>query len=399
MSAQPEPFSGRLVVGLIAVGLAAFAALLLIYAFGGQSATSRDGRAHPLSVSGTGFKALATLTARFNRTSRIYEARDFDTASLVIVAIEQDSRPADLARLLDRRRGRPTLIILPKWFTEPDRARRGWVRAISPGAGMRAARLIDPSLRASADFHSGQAGTARGADRLAGIAVPQPRIPQTIDGGKATPLLAGPGGGALIAQLGDQPHYVAADPDLFNNHGLRDPGTARAALAILARLKQSAGDGIAFDLTVNGMGDNARPNLLRTALEPPFLPMILALLAAALLAGLHGAFRFGQARSEPRSIALGKAALVENSAGLIKLARRETRLGGAYADVVRHDTARLTGAPPTLQSEALDLYLDRLSKDGPSFSALARQLGEARSRHELVAAARALFSWKKDIIS
>ena len=127
--------------------------------------------------------------------------------------------------------------------------------------------------------------------------------------------------------------------------------------------------------------------------------MTLALLFAALLAGLHGAFRFGQARREERAIAFGKAALVENSAGLIRLARRETRLGGAYAEVVRQDAARIAAAPPALQGEALDAYLDRLDRgDGPPFSALAARLAAARDRHELVAAARALFSWKKDII-
>jgi len=46
-----------------------------------------------------------------------------------------------------------------------------------------------------------------------------------------------------------------------------------------------------------------------------------------------------------------------------------------------------------------DAYLDRLTKaDNPPFSALAGRLAAARDRHELVAAARALFSWKKDII-
>src|SRR6185436_15439404 len=71
------------------------------------------------------------------------------------------------------------------------------------------------------------------------------------------------------------------------------------------------------------------PGLLRLVLEPPFLAMTLALLVAALLAGFHGAIRFGQPRREERTIALGKAALVENSAGLIRLARREVHMSTA----------------------------------------------------------------------
>jgi hypothetical protein len=221
---------------------------------------------------------------------------------------------------------------------------------------------------------------------------------QTISGADMIPLVALANGDALIARMGAQPHYVAADPDLFANHGLRDPATARAALTLIEALNSRADAPVAFDLTVYGLGSDSSPNLLRTLLEPPFLPMTLALVAAALLAGLHGAFRFGQARREQRAIAFGKAALVENSAGLIRIARRETRLGGAYADVVRQDAARIAAAPPNLQGEALDAYLDKLGRGGPPFSALAARLVAARDRGELVAAARALFSWKKDII-
>ena len=43
--------------------------------------------------------------------------------------------------------------------------------------------------------------------------------------------------------------------------------------------------------------------------------------------------------------------------------------------------------------------VDRLSRDdNPPFSALVARLAAARDKAELVAAARALFSWKKDII-
>ena len=398
MTDSTQPFSARLVAGLIALSLAAFAAMLLILAFAGQPSSTRDGREHALSIGATGFKALATLTGRFGATEMIDGPEDLATENLVIVTIEPRHRAEEVERLLERRHGRATLLILPKWLTMADPSHRGWVRALGAGPGSAAAQALGKNIRVIGT-RDRSAGTAGGTDILDGFQLPVPRSPQTISGGNIQPLVSLPGGGALVGRLGDQPHYVAADPDLFNNHGLRDPAAARAALELIARLNATGATGIAFDLTLNDLAANDSPNLLRSALQPPFLPMILALLVAALLAGLHGAFRFGQARREARAIAFGKAALVENSAGLIKLARRETALGDAYADVVRHDVARLTGAPPTLQGEALDSYLDRLSKaEGPPFSTLAADLARARSRHELVAAARALFSWKKDII-
>jgi hypothetical protein len=399
-NAGAQPFNVKLVVGLIAAGLAAFAALVLLLAFGNRIGPIHDSRAPALSVAGTGFKGLYDLVGHFREAREIRGQADLETDDLVVVALDPRNRPEDVARLLDLRRGKATLIILPKWETVPDPDHRAWVRVLGPGAGMLLApQIVDKAqLRVSPQAVSPDRFAA-GQDFLEGVQVPVPGNAQTIGGGELRPLLTLPNGDALIARIGDQPHYVAADPDLFDNHGLRDPAQARAALTLIDALNSHPDGAVAFDLTVYGLADDSSPSLLRTLLEPPFLAMTLALLAAALLAGLHGAFRFGQARREARAIAFGKAALVENSAGLIRLARRETRLGGAYADVVRQDAARLTAAPAALQGEALDAYLDRLSReDAPPFSALAARLAAARDKSELVAAARVLFSWKKDII-
>ena len=128
--------------------------------------------------------------------------------------------------------------------------------------------------------------------------------------------------------------------------------------------------------------------------------MTLALVAAALLAGLHGAVRFGQARREERAIALGKAALVENSAGLIRLARREAQLGAAYADVVRQEAAR-AGERARLAARRGARRLSRpasADRTGRASASSPPSSPRPATATSLVAAARALFSWKKDII-
>jgi hypothetical protein len=402
MSAEPQqhPFSVRLVAGLVIAGLIGFVALVLLLAYGSRIMPIHGREASTLSVSATGYKALTVLVGRLRDTSMISYPGELESDGLVVVALEPQNRPEDVARLLELRRDKATLIILPKWVTVPDFSHRGWVRPLGTGAGQAAGRLLGAKLTVSTARGAAPPGrNAAGRDFLEGLSLPVPRHVQTVGGEGLTPLVTLPNGDALVARLNEQPHYIAADPDLFNNHGLKDPDHARAALALIDAVNSEADGPIAFDLTVNGLtGDNS-PSLLRTMLEPPFLALTLALAFAAILAGLHGAFRFGQPRREARAIAFGKAALVENSAGLIRLARREARLGSAYADVVRQEAARLSGAPPVLQAEALDSYLDRLSKDDrPPFSALAARLASARDRHELVAAARALFSWKKDII-
>jgi hypothetical protein len=398
---RENPFNAKLVIGLIVAGLLAFAALVLLLAFGSRIGPIHDSRAPALSVSATGFKGLVTLVGHFRETREISGTQNLATDDLVVVALDPNNRAEDLQRLLDLRRDRATLIILPKWATMPDPDHRGWVRALGPYAGPEGAALIGGKAEVRVSPHAVAADRfASGRDFLEGMQIPVPGNVQTIGGGEdLRPLVTLPNGDALIARMGTQPHYVAADPDLFDNHGLRDPAQARAALALIEALGSRAGAPVAFDLTVYGLAEDNSPSLLRTLLEPPFLAMTLALLIAALLAGLHGAFRFGQARREERAIAFGKAALVENSAGLIRIARRETRLGGAYAEIVRQDAARIAAAPAALQGEALDAYLDRLGRgDGPPFSALVARLAAARDKSELVAAARALFSWKKDII-
>jgi hypothetical protein len=399
---ETNPFNPRLVYGLIAVGLIAFGALVLMIAYGppAHESDERIDRAQMLSPSAVGYKALTQLVGQFREAGIVSDPGDLDDEGLFVMAVGESTLREDVEWVRARRAGRPTLIILPKWITARHARQRDWVTLVGPGVGPRVARTLGFQLRVGARPLPGE--PAHGTGILQGLTMPVPAYPQTIEGPDVVPLVSLPdGGGALVARIGDQPLYVVADPDLLNNHRLGDPRVARAALALIDGLNATDTASVNFGtFSDRPEAERARrPSLIRLAIEPPFLAMTLALIAAALLAGLHGAVRFGKPRREGRAIALGKAALVENSAGLIKLARREAALGAAYAEIVRLDAARAVGAPLTLSSQALDAYLDRLSKgDGPKFSQLANDVVWARDRHELVAAARALFSWKKDII-
>lgn len=396
-----EVFNPRLVIGLIAAGVVAFAAMLLLMAYGGGNpGSSRDGRAHALSSAATGFKGLVTLIDSFTDTRLVRHDRGIPSENLLVVVLEPGIGAEEVTELLEQRRGRATLIVLPKWLTTQDPTRRGWVRAVGPVLGRSAQGFLGGADVSAAEADARHPAFASGEDILAGLQIPVPRSPQTVASKGLTPLVRLSGDRALIARLGDGPHYVVADPDLLNNHGLANATTARSAVQLIERLNATGADGVDFDLTLNGFGSSdASGSVLKMAFEPPFLAMTLALLAAALLAGLHGAWRFGPTRREERAIALGKAALVENSAGLVRLANREARLGAAYADVVRQEAARITAAPHWLQGEDLDRYLNGMTRRGePGFSELAARLAAARDRHQVMAAARALFAWKKGII-
>jgi hypothetical protein len=394
---EARVFSPRLIAGIVFAGMVAFAAFVLLLAFGGSIASGGDGRPHPLSNSAVGFSGLVRLLDARGETRFIRRPSELRTEDLVVVALEERTEPRAVADLLRSRGGRATVLILPKWGTVPDPARPGWVRATD--AGVPPPRLPGERIRTAVERRSRGGQPSQGQGFLRGISPPVPALAQTAAAKGLQPLLTTSDGGILVGRWGNSPHYLVADPDLLNNHGIADPRRGFAAVRLIEELNSTGAQSIAFDLTLNGFGAGEGRSLLRLAFEPPFLVMTLALVAAAFLAGFHGLGRFGPTKREERAIAFGKAALVENSAGLIRQARRETRLGAAYVDVVRQEAARLTAAPRNLGGEALDEYLDRFSAPGaPNFGELAARLRVARDRDGLISAARALAIWKEELI-
>src|SRR6478672_11526971 len=97
-STRENPFNAKLVVGLIFAGLVAFAALVLLLAFGDRIGPVHDSRAPALSVAATGFKGLVTLTGHFRETREIGGTQDLATDDLVIVALDPSNRPEDVQR-------------------------------------------------------------------------------------------------------------------------------------------------------------------------------------------------------------------------------------------------------------------------------------------------------------
>jgi hypothetical protein len=395
---EKNPFNPKVVYGLILLGIAAFAAIIWVMAYGGPARQQQRelSRAQMMSPAAVGFKGLVELVGQVRQAYTISNSQDLNYEDLLVLAIDENTKSQDLSWVRQRRASRPTLIILPKWRTIANLRRGEWVSAIGPGAGNRVARQLGYRLHLAANIQPGT--QSAGANILEGTAFPAPELPQVIEGEGLTPLLTLPDGGILLAQIEGRPHYILADPDMLNNHGLRDPARAQAAIALLDALNSTDANSINFATFTDVVAAREPGGLLRLVLEPPFLAMTLALAIAAVLAGFHGAIRFGQPRREERTIALGKAALVENSAGLIRLARREVHMSVAYAEFVQQEAARAVGAPPGLSGEALDEYLDRLTRSGPTFSELATALVKTRDRHSMAAAARALFQWKKDII-
>jgi hypothetical protein len=202
-------------------------------------------------------------------------------------------------------------------------------------------------------------------------------------------------GAAVLVRYPRSGAGVLADPDLLNTHGLRDLTTARAAVALIRGLRQ--GDGpVVFDVSLDGLKHS--PNLLKLAFEPPFLGATLCLIGAALLMAVHAANRFGAPERAVRALALGKRALAENSAGLIRMARREPRMAGGYLDLNRNAVAKALGAT-RLSAAELEAYVDRLGErtGAGRLSALALQISAVRDRDSLIRFAQRLYQWRLEM--
>ncbi|HVZ99998.1 MAG TPA: DUF4350 domain-containing protein [Caulobacterales bacterium] len=396
-------FSVKVVLALIFVGVFSFSAFLTLSTFAPDLRSGEDGRAHALSRSSVGFAAAVQL-ARARGAEVVISRTPFSEIrreGLFILAPEDDITPQQLAPLSTDR----VLIILPKWATLPKPGHRGWalrvdafdpqhiaslLHALAPGAELsRDAGTSEPHLRFAPGsiVGSGDAALSPGyMDRL-----------QTISGKGLEPVIVTEDGRAVMARLGHRPIYILADPDFLNTHGVASLGTARVGMAMLDSLREG-GEPIVFDVTLNGFARER--SIMRLAFEPPFVAATLSLLAVALLLAWRSITRSGPQMREKRAIALGKKALAENSAALIRLAHREHKMAKGYAALTGAGVMEMIGLARA-EDEENAAALDRIGAAqgvAHTFSELAAEAAAAQTGAQALAAARKLHQWKEEML-
>ena len=127
-------------------------------------------------------------------------------------------------------------------------------------------------------------------------------------------------------------------------------------------------------------------------LEPPWLAATLIAVATGILMGLHALARFGQPRRKGRAFALGGRALVDNSADLVRMARKEHEFAPAYAALTNALVARAAG-------HTGGQWLDELARRRGAASPddLAAEAATAKTRDDLMAIARKLHDWRGEM--
>ena len=390
-------FNARLMLVVTAIGVLAFMAMLVLGAYAPDLRSGHNGGSHALSNGATGFSGLVRLAdATGQHPVIIRSTPDFDSEDLAVIT--PDHGWAQLGDILQRRGARATLVVLPKWESQADPLKTGWVRIaglLSPDDPARTLAPTDP-LVIRRDKSRGQPLRPVDPTAPSALAFLAPRVLQTMSGPRVKPLIVDGYGRVVLGQVGSGHLYVLADPDLINNHGMGDIRQARAAVALLQFLNSTGADAVLFDVTANGLGRSRSP--LKLAFDAPFLAVTLTIFAAMALAAWQALARFGPVRRPARAIAFGKAALVDNSAALIRKAGREAALGPRYVQLIRERAIALFALPPTADPQAIGERLESLNP-GRSFHSAAQAAIHARSRDELLGAAQSLHHWLEEIQS
>lgn len=388
-------FNPRTMLLVTAVGVLAFIAMLVLGAYAPDLRSGKNGGSHALSNAATGFSGLVRMAEASGRGPVIVRSVD-ELKNEDLAVITPDDGFTDLSRILAARGPRATLIVLPKWQTLADKAHPGWVNVSGLTYPRNPESVLAPDVeyKVTRSKGHGERLVVANPGAPAGMQFLAPAVVQTVSGKELTPVITTPAGGIVLARVESRNLYILAEPDLINNHGMGDARQARAALAMLDYLNSTGATSVLFDVTANGLGRSKSP--LKLAFDAPFLAVTLTIFAAMLLAAWQALVRFGPVRRRERAIAFGKAALVDNSAALIRKAGREAQLGGRYVDVIRERAVALFRLPGGLDPRTLDARLESLNPRR-SFAAAAEAATDARSRGELLGAAQSLNHWLKEV--
>lgn len=392
-------FSPITMIIVLIIGVLSLAGIGVLSAYSPELKSGNDGGGHALSKSSTGFGALPVLLRNLGFPVVLNRGilTDASDDSLLVLTPSADTKPDQVEDIIHYG---ATLIVLPKWSSIPEANHEGWVRTVGPLPEDASLAPLPDEMREDTTLNSGKGHATIALRRPDGTPFGQSVTIdslRTIKGEAWIPVVVTQQSEAVLAMHRETRTYVLADPDLLNTAALKTLAGARTATDLI-EIVRPQGSPVVFDLTLHGF-QRAR-SLLRLMLEPPLLGLTLILVALAALAGFQATVRFGPARDHARVIALGKRGLADNTAALVRLAKREHHMAAPYALLVRAAVARAIGAPRNLSDDELNAFLDRVSRTTQSnstYSALAERAKAAKTPGDLMQVAGDLYRWNQEL--
>lgn len=414
-------FTPLTMIVLALVVVVTMAGLGVLSAYSPELKSGNDGGAHALSNSSVGYSGIVKLLRATGVPVNLSRGRlspDGGDSLLILtppVGVNPDQvgdrvysiDGEETAEVEDRgivgEATGPVLIVLPKWQAAPNAERQGWVSTVGAVSPQDALSVLPDRMRDGVVLNRKEDATtvqlSRPDGRLVGRPVQVDEL-QTLSGPslpKWVPVVTDGSGGVVVAMRWDGWVYVISDPDFLNTQALKSLAGAQTAHDLL-HLVRAEGSPVTFDLTIHGFQRSR--SLLRLMLEPPLLGVSLILAALCVLAGYQSVARFGPAREIDRTVALGKRALADNTAALVRLARREHRMASPYAMLIRAAAARAISAPRALSDVELNALLDRvgaMSGATGRYTDFAESARSAKSPRDLMTVARNLYRWKQEL--
>lgn len=393
---KSSPFATRTIAVLLTIAIVSFGAVMVLAGWAPELRDRDQAGDHPFSTSALGYNGIVQMLedqgypVEISRLEQRLSSRDWGVMVVTISPLSMNGK------LQETRLQPTTLIVLPKWVgqTDPFNARRQRDTRF-----MEARNLNDLLDRLDIEGEIGRVNLPPRTQTPFGNMALKPDLKmQVIRSETLLPVIKA-GDGMLLGKFSDRDIYVLSDPDMLNTFGLAERENARFAVQLMDWLRQDKDEPILFDATLHGFVRSA--NLLQMVFDIPFIGATLAALASAFLLGWSALVRFGPTAREGRVIALGKQALVDNSAGLFTMARRETRMAPGYLAMVRRRVARDIAAPRTMTEAQLSALFDRLGPEeqsGKTFSQIESSLrGPSATREELMTRTRDLYRWRRDI--
>jgi hypothetical protein len=396
-------FSGRTLAWLMGVGIASFAGMMLLLAFGDDLLPTRSVQPSTYSKSAIGHQAWVRLlqnTGRQVLISRNDSVAKADEGGMLVLAEpyagSDERQPIDELLRADR-----LLVVLPKYTANASLLNSNWAETVNRiHVGFITDLLRDVT----------KTGMVLQLDKappwIANDFGPAPDLPrpQVILGSGLKPLITSKTGILLgeVSVVGRKV-WVLSDPDLISNHGLARGANAQLVLTIVDKLRD--GGPVVFDETIHGY--YLDPNLLKALLQFPLVFVTTAAISAILILLWAATGRFGApARTEP-PLRMGKSTLVAAGADMLSFGRHEVPIAERYRKVVLDEVGRRIHAPLQEDERVLGAWLDRVGQARGArqkFTRLWRDFevqpgsGNYQSRL-LLSAAQELYRWKEEILN
>jgi hypothetical protein len=399
-----SPFAPRVVAALGAALVALFAASLLLTGAGGNRVTGNLVGANTYSRSAVGHLGLFDVLQKLGYQA-VRGERDIlallGTNGILILA-EPTSAVSGGSGNSNLLGAETILVVLPKWEIRRSEDRDDWI-----GAAQLAPELVAQSVFYTVAGPGEVVRVTEPSGFQKSLEIPDPTVSgpmQLIKNSKMKPIVA-TAEGILLGEFreGRRRIWVLADPDPIENHGIgKGDNLAFASTIVYAMLAGRPGT-LVFDETLHGFQRSA-PSALKFLFEFPFNLIALQVVAGVVLLLMASAGRFGTPEIPDRVLNAGKRDLIGNAASLIDHAGHHAAILRRYTGMVLQDTARLLRAPRQLNESELALWLDRTGEGRGLRSDCRDSLGRIAAVRSgdlasLLAEARAIYRWRKDILN